>query len=258
MEAERVATALKKAPAAVPGMIKAYAEGASPWCLLDTCHRLMESRWYNFEPEMGEKHDGLEKLILKAEGRYTEVGSELAQQFVTKFQKAKHPLKGVLRQAEVFESQVKPRISDGKTAYVWVDALRFEMARQLCDVLKGDFEIAIQPAIAAIPTITEIGMAALLPRADQAAKVVAVGNGKVGLEIDGKVVKDRKDRVAFLKEHAGVSVFDAKLDDLLPKPSKKVRDGIAGANWCSLPHRKSTSCASRTTSLRPGVRWMAC
>ena len=43
-----------------------------------------------------------------------------------------------------------------------------------------------------------------------------------------KVVKDRKERVAFLKERAGVSVFDAKLDDLLPKPSKKVRDGIAG------------------------------
>ena len=64
-------------------------------------------------------------------------------------------------------------------------------------------------------------------KADQAAKVVAIGNGKLGLEIDGKVIKDRKDRVAFLKEHAGVSVFDAKLDDLLPKPSKKVRDGIA-------------------------------
>ena len=44
----------------------------------------------------------------------------------------------------------------------------------------------------------------------------------------GKVIKDRKDRVAFLKEHAGVSVFDAKLDDLLPKPVKKVKDGIQG------------------------------
>jgi len=229
LEADRVAKALKKAPATVPSMIKAYAEGDSPWCLLDTCHRLMESRWYNFEPEIGEKHDGLEKLILKAEGRYTEVGSELAQQFVSKFQKAKHPLKGVLRQVEVFESQVKPQADEGKTAYVWVDALRFEMARQLCDVLKGDFEIAIQPAIAAIPTITEIGMAALLPRASQEAKVVAIGGGKVALEIAGKVVKDRKDRVAFLKEHAGVTVFDAKLDDLLPKPSKKIRDGIAGA-----------------------------
>jgi len=124
---------------------------------------------------------------------------------------------------------VKPRVGEGKTAYVWVDALRFEMARQLCAVLKGDFEIAIQPATAAIPTITEIGMAALLPRADQAVRLVAIGSGKVGLEIDGKVVKDRKDRVAFLKEHAGVPVFDAKLDDLLPRPSKKIRDGIAAA-----------------------------
>jgi hypothetical protein len=58
---------------------------------------------------------------------------------------------------------------------------------------------------------------------------VAVGGGKLALEIDGKVIKDRKDRVAFLKENAGVSVFDAKLDDLLPKPTKKVKDGIQSA-----------------------------
>ena len=73
-------------------------------------------------------------------------------------------------------------------------------------------------------------MAALLPRADQGAKVVPVGGGKLGLEIAGTVVKDRKDRIAFLKAHAGVSVFDAKLDDLLPKPSKKVKDGIQAAD----------------------------
>jgi hypothetical protein len=53
-----------------------------------------------------------------------------------------------------------------------------------------------------------------------------MGGGKLALEIGGKVIKDRKDRVAFLKEHAGVSVFDAKLEDLLLKPTKKVRDGI--------------------------------
>ena len=63
----------------------------------------------------------------------------------------------------------------------------------------------------------------------ESAKVVAVGGGKLGLEISGTVIKDRKDRVAFLKEHAGVSVFDAKLDDLLPKPAKKVKDGIQNA-----------------------------
>src|SRR5207244_12891014 len=37
------------------------------------------------------------------------------------------------------------------------------------------------------------------------------------------------DRGAFLKEHARVPVFDCKLDDLLPKPNKKIKDGIQSA-----------------------------
>jgi hypothetical protein len=153
----------------------------------------------------------------------------LAQQFIGEFRKAKHPIKGLLRQRDVFETQVKPLLNDGKVAYVWVDALRFEMARELCRLLKSDFKLAIEPAVAMIPTITEIGMAALLPKANASATVVGVGGGKLALEIEGKVIKDRKDRVTYLGEHAGVSVFDAKLDDLLPKPTKRVRDGIQNA-----------------------------
>jgi len=124
---------------------------------------------------------------------------------------------------------VKPKLTEGKVAYVWVDALRFEMARALCRLLKDDFTLSIKPALGTIPTITEIGMAALLPKAHQSAKVVAIGGGKLGLEIDGTLLKDRKDRIAFLKMHAGISVFDAKLEDLLPKPSKKIREGILDA-----------------------------
>lgn len=229
LAADRVARALKKAPTTVPGLVRAYAEGEAPWCLLDTHHRHMESRWYNFEPEPGADHGSLEKLIIKAEQRYAEVGAELAKHFVAQFQKARHPIKGVLRQRDVFETQVQPKLAEGKTAYVWVDALRFEMARELCDVLRDDFSFTMQPALGTIPTITEIGMAALLPRAGASARVVAVGNGKLALDIDGTVVKDRKDRVAFLKAQAGVPVFDAKLDDLLPRPSKRVRDGIKNA-----------------------------
>lgn len=226
LEADRVGKEIKKAPTTVPALVKAYADDDQPWCLLDTHHRHMESRKYNFEFAAGDDHQGLEKLITKAEQRYTEVGSELAKHFVTHFAKAKHPIKGLLRQRDFFEKQVKPYLGEGKVAYVWVDALRFEMARELCRLLSDDFTLECQPAIGTMPTITEIGMAALLPKAHEAAKVVGVGGGKLGLEIAGKVIKDRKDRVAFLKEHAGVSVFDAKLDDLLPKPGKKVKDGI--------------------------------
>jgi hypothetical protein len=226
LEADRVGKEIKKAPTTIPGLVKAYADDDEPWCLLDTHHRHMESRMYNFEFAAGDDHQGLEKLITKAEQRYTEVGSELAKHFITQFAKAKHPIKGLLRQRDFFETQVKPHLGQGKVAYVWVDALRFEMARELSRLLTDDFTLEVQPAIGTMPTITEIGMAALLPKAHESAKVVGVGGGKLALEIAGKVIKDRKDRVAFLKEHAGVSVFDAKLDDLLPKPGKKVKDGI--------------------------------
>ncbi|MFO7640550.1 MAG: PglZ domain-containing protein [Candidatus Competibacteraceae bacterium] len=229
LEADRVGKALKKAPTTVPALVKAYADDDEPWCLLDTHHRHLESRKYNFEFAASNDHQGLEKLIIKAEQRYTAVGSALAKHFITHFQKAKHPLQGLPRQRDIFEKQVKPLLGEGKVAYLWVDALRFEMARELCRLLADDFKVEIQPAIAAIPTITEIGMAALLPQAHESAKVVSVGGGKLALEIGGKIIKDRKDRVAFLKEHAGAPVFDAKLDDLLPKPGKKVKDGIQNA-----------------------------
>ncbi len=230
LEADRVAKVLKKAPTAIPDLVKEYADDDEPWCLLDTHHRHMESRKYNFEFAASRDHQGLEKLITKAEQRYTEVGSELAKHFITQFSKAKHPIKGLLRQREIFDKQVRPLLGDGKVAYVWVDALRFEMARELSRLLADDFSLEVQPAIGTMPTITEIGMAALLPKAHESAKVVSVGSGKLGLEVAGKVIKDRKDRVAFLKEHAGVPVFDAKLDDLLPKPGKKIREGIKAAD----------------------------
>jgi PglZ domain len=227
LEADRVEKSLKKPPTTVAALMKAYAEGESPWCLLDSHHRHMESRWYKFDPS--EDHDNLEKLVNKAERRYTHVGSELAKHFIGQFQKAKHPAKGILRQVDLFETQVQPRLKETKTAYVWVDALRFEMARELAEVLKDDFDLTLQPALATIPTITEIGMASLLPKANQSAKLVSVGNGKLALEVGGTVIKERKDRINFMKAHAGVPVFDAKLDDLLPKPTKKVRDGIQNA-----------------------------
>jgi hypothetical protein len=224
-----VAKEIKNPPSTVSALVKAYADDVEPWCLLDTHHRHMESRKYNFEFDAGGEHQGLEKLITKAEQRYTEVGSQLAKHFVTQLSKMKHPIVGLPRQRDIFEQDVKPRLRDTKVAYVWVDALRFEMARELAQLLEDDFELTVQAALGTIPTITEIGMAALLPRAGFSAKVIAVGTGKLGLQIDRTVIKDRKDRIAFLKANAGVPVFDAKLDDLLPKPSKKVKDGIQGA-----------------------------
>ncbi len=229
LEAERVEHALKKAPTSLPDLVKQYADGRSPWCQFDTHHRHMESRWHNFEPQIGDDHESIEKLIIRARQRYTQVGSDLARLFVGQIQKTRLPIKGLIRQRDIFEKHVKPTLGTAKVAYVWVDALRFEMARELARLLKEDFEIELHPAVSTVPTITEIGMAALLPRAHESAKVVNAGGGKLAVEIGGTVIKDRKDRVVFLTEHAGVSVFETKLENLLPKPSKKIREGIEKA-----------------------------
>lgn len=247
LEADRVEKSLKKPPTTVPALVKAYADGDSPWCLLDSYHRHMASRWFRFES--GDDDGSLEKLVLKADRRYTHVGSELARHFVGQFQKAKHPATGVLRQVELFDTEVGPKAQEGKTAYVWVDALRFEMAKELVEVLREDFDLSLQPAIATMPTITEIGMASLLPKASQSAKLLSVGNGKLALEIAGTVVKDRKDRINFMKAHAGVPVFDAKLDDLLPKPSKKVRDGIQNAQLVLVTSQEIDEFGEKDTKL---------
>ena len=82
IEATRVSKALKTAPTTVPALVKAYADDDEPWCVLDTHHRNMESRKYNFEFAASDHHQGLEKLITKAEQRYTEIGSELAKHFI--------------------------------------------------------------------------------------------------------------------------------------------------------------------------------
>jgi hypothetical protein len=247
LEAERVEKSLKKPPTTVPALVKAYADGDSPWCLLDSHHRHMASRW--FKHEASDEDGSLEKLVNKADKRYTHVGSELAKHFVAQFQKAKHPSKGVLRQVDLFDIEVGPKAQERKTAYVWVDALRFEMARELIEVLKEDFDLTLQPAIATMPTITEIGMASLLPKASQAAKLISVGNGKLALEIAGTIVKDRKDRINFMKAHAGVPVFDLKLDDLLPKPSKKVRDGIQNAQLVLVTSQEIDEFGEKDTKL---------
>jgi hypothetical protein len=92
-------------------------------------------------------------------------------------------------------------------------------------------------------------MASLLPKANQSTKVVSVGNGKLALEIAGTVVKDRKDRINFIKAHAGVPVFDMKLDDLYPKPTKKVRDGILNAQLVLVTSQEVDEFGEKDTKL---------
>ena len=228
-EANRIERELKSPAADVQTIFNAYTDTEAPWCVLDTYHRHLERRWHDFEWGLHDRYQSLEKLVNQARNRYMNVGSQLAEAFVRRYEAAKFRLPGIMRQTEVFIKAVKPKLAEGKTAYVWVDALRYEMAWELSQTLSEDYNLEIQAAIATVPTITEIGMAAFLPGAETSATVVTAGDSKLGLEINGTVVKDRPGRIKFLQDNTGVNVFVTKLGDLLPKPKRKERESIQQA-----------------------------
>lgn len=229
LEAEHLGQEVKSAARHADDWIAAYTEGERPWCMLDTYHRHMERRYHNFDFDAGEAHDLLKKAITKARHRYMEVGGALAEQFLRRLRENKFRTSKALLQTQLYEKKVKPAVAESKTAYVWVDALRYEMGRELAQSLQDGFSVKTEAAVAAVPTITEIGMAALLPGEEKQVVPSPAGEGKLALDIDGTVIKDRKDRVSYLKKKSGVEVFDVKLEDLLPSPKKKVEEGIRAA-----------------------------
>ena len=227
VQADSVETELKNDDLGADKLIARYTSGSDPWCLLDTYHRNMERRYFAFD--IGEAHENLEKLIGMARTRYTEVASSVAEKFVRLFRADGFSVAGQMRQVSVFDERVRPLLNSGKTAYVLVDALRYEMARELAGVLASEFESQINHAMASVPTITEVGMASLMPIGGKSVSIIPSGSGKLALQIGDQILKDRKGRIKYLKDTCGFPVFDAKLEELFPRPQKRVRDGVQQA-----------------------------
>jgi hypothetical protein len=228
LESDRVANSLKGTVATADSLFEAYVGGDKPWCLLDTYQRHLERRIHAFDFGLGAEHRKLQDLLVRARQLYMEVGSQFAEAFVRAYREADFAIPGVLSQREIFSTQVLPSLESHKTAYFLVDALRYEMCRELAQILGETYDGELKATLGTVPSITEVGMAALLPRAESPVSLVQAANSKLALQIDGVVLKDRKDRIEFLKSHVPAKVFDTKLEDLLPL-KKPVRSGIEEA-----------------------------
>jgi len=85
--------------------------------------------------------------------------------------------------SEVVAEQPKP------VAYFLVDAMRFEMGVELAERLPKTAEVIVRPAIASLPSITPIGMAALQPGASASFSVVEQ-KATLGVRIDDAFLPD--------------------------------------------------------------------
>lgn len=116
------------------------------------------------------------------------------------------------------------------TAYVLVDALRYELGVDLLERLRStNARVDIRSVVAAVPTTTPVGMAAVLPGADTGFAIELDAKGRLEISIGGTTVRSVKDRVQML-EHAHGKVTDVKLDDVAQFANKELRKKIEGAS----------------------------
>jgi hypothetical protein len=133
----------------------------------------------------------------------------------------------VLRQPQVFDEIVsKPTANGGPVVMILADSLRYEMGVELAAWFNDAKMIEVKAAIAAIPTITPIGMAALLPGASRSFDVVDAG-GKLGAKIDKKVMTGLKDRMTFLQGKVP-GTKDIELDQLLAITGAQLKSRLHG------------------------------
>jgi hypothetical protein len=244
-EAARIERELKAMPADPVALLRAYAEGEAPWCLLDTYQRNLERRWHTFELSDLAAYQTLEDLVTRARQRFMEVGDRLASAFTQALASAKGALPGLSRQRDTFAASVRPALAEGKTAYILVDALRFEMARELLLGLDDEYQSRLMVAVGTVPTITEIGMAALMPGAEGEVRVVPAGEGKVGLQIGNTLLKDRQSRLAWLRKQVTEPLVITSLEEMLPKPAPALHSELQQAQLILVTSQEIDELAER-------------
>ena len=106
---------------------------------------------------------------------------------------------------------VYPALADGKRVVLaMVDALRYEMGMSFKRSIESRYKdrIECKPLIATFPTVTRFGMAAHL---DEIA--YCVEDKKLQPVLNGQIVKNPDDRIAYLKDRTGVEVQDMRLSE---------------------------------------------
>ncbi len=218
-----------KSSLSAKSFLEQYTTGDSPWCNLDTLLRHLEKDWAHFELDQP-AHDLLMKLVAVAQQRYAAVVQELAVHFVRCFEAADFTLQGVKQQAKIYAECVDPAAKKGKTAYFLVDAFRYEMARELATQLSSDWQWQLIPALATVPTITEVGMATLLPGAEQGVTLLPAGAGKLGVMVKGTPLKNRTERVKYFEGKGAGPVAVTVLNEIAPLKDKHLRNRLVNAN----------------------------
>lgn len=203
-----------------PGQMLAwYVEHGWP---VDRAHRRLELA----RTELGVFGE-LEDSLAAARTAYDHWLDDLLDRFALSVADHDLDVDGLVRQGEVHERYVEP--GRGRTAYVWVDALRYELGVELAEALKQVAEsVEFHAAVAAAPTITSVGMANLLPEAASSLRLGLDGD-QIQVSIGGKNVSTVADRHDLLRARHG-AVANLDLNEASQKGERALGNAIGDSD----------------------------
>lgn len=112
-----------------------------------------------------------------------------------------YSISGITHQRHFWRNYIKD--SRGKTAVIFVDALRYEMGVELQHMIDEEWNIEIDTLLSSLPSITKVGMTALLPLSSSVLKWESEkGDYKIYTE-DNIPMNTKSDRVHFLDNVLG-------------------------------------------------------
>ena len=174
---------------------------------VDGLQRRMEQQIADLSASAVEVAQGLEQL----RNRYEQLLDKQTQRFTDALQQAGWLIPGTTPQTRIWAERVQP--GAGRAVVFWVDALRYEMGASLHERFSGWSreqlsDLKLELAQAALPSITPVGMAALLPGAERGFAVIE-GDGEPCSVVDGVPVgwsNDKPKRLAHLQQRVPSAV----------------------------------------------------
>jgi hypothetical protein len=176
------------------------------------------------------EHNEVGGLIELCRKRYLEVAEAAQGRFLKAVERDGWPPEGIFRQTQTFDRHIAPILGErGKVAYFLVDAMRYEMGRDLAHALEALGPVSVTAAATVLPTTTPCGMAALMPGADGAFSLIEDGDDVVPA-VGGRALRISADRMNLLRERYGDRFRDITLGDLLSMPQKKLQATLGNAD----------------------------
>jgi hypothetical protein len=171
----------------------------------DTAHRIMEQVAQDLMPEPGPLAD----VLALARETHREFTDKVTRQFQDAVVKENWPVPGRTRANDIYDQFVRIPWQEGKrVAYFWIDAFRYDLARQLATSISDRHVVTVNSVSAQLPTITKIGMAALLPGADEDFRIAVVSDDIVPV-VKGRSLPALPQRLEYIKEVVGPNRFAA-------------------------------------------------